>query len=167
MCGLLTEGREGGIQWEGQGGRNAVGEAGGRWCGWKGYSGRGAGLEVGVELSGAGSTQDSKEIGNGVMCANGVSAPAESYTSFRLVVLCDRPRTSNGTPALSAGGDRPYLISGADDKSVKIWDYQTKACVQTLDGHSHNIAAVCLHPELPIIVTGGWAWQHGAWLELE
>mmetsp|Transcript_1936 Transcript_1936/g.2994 ORF Transcript_1936/g.2994 Transcript_1936/m.2994 type:complete len:1036 (+) Transcript_1936:110-3217(+) len=52
------------------------------------------------------------------------------------------------------GGDRPYLISGADDKLVKIWDYQTKACVQTLDGHTHNIAAVCFHPELPIIVTG-------------
>lgn len=22
------------------------------------------------------------------------------------------------------GGDKPYLISGADDKLVKIWDYQ-------------------------------------------
>ena len=36
------------------------------------------------------------------------------------------------------GGDRPYLISGADDKLVKIWDYQTKTCVQTLDGHVPN-----------------------------
>ena len=24
------------------------------------------------------------------------------------------------------GGDKPYLLSGADDKTVKIWDYQTK-----------------------------------------
>eukprot|EP00798_Chlamydomonas_sp_ICE-L_P021129 gene21129-28016_t len=47
-----------------------------------------------------------------------------------------------------SGGDRPYLITGGDDKLVKIWDYQTKACVQTLDGHAHNIAA------LPLIVTG-------------
>lgn len=60
---------------------------------------------------------------------------------------------------LAAGGDRPYLISGADDKLVKIWDYQTKACVQTLDGHTHNIAAVCFHPELPLIVTGRYAAQ--------
>ena len=51
-------------------------------------------------------------------------------------------------------GDRPYLISGADDKLVKVWDYQTKACVQTLEGHSHNVSAVCFHPELPIIVSG-------------
>ena len=54
----------------------------------------------------------------------------------------------------AAGSDRPYLISGADDKLVKIWDYQTKACVQTLEGHLSNISAVCLHPELPLIVSG-------------
>jgi coatomer subunit beta' len=34
------------------------------------------------------------------------------------------------------GGDKPYLISGADDRLVKIWDYQNKTCVQTLDGHA-------------------------------
>ena len=51
-------------------------------------------------------------------------------------------------------GDRPYLISGADDKLAKVWDYQTKACVQTLEGHSHNVSAVLFHPELPIIITG-------------
>lgn len=51
-------------------------------------------------------------------------------------------------------GDRPYLISGADDKLAKVWDYQTKACVQTLEGHAHNVSSACFHPELPIIVTG-------------
>ena len=51
-------------------------------------------------------------------------------------------------------GDRPYLVSGADDKMAKVWDYQTKACVQTLEGHSHNVSAVCFHPELPVILTG-------------
>ena len=53
-----------------------------------------------------------------------------------------------------SSGDRPYIISGADDKLVKIWDYQTKSCVQTLEGHTHNISAACFHPELPIIITG-------------
>ena len=27
------------------------------------------------------------------------------------------------------GGDKPYLISGADDRLVKIWDYQNKTCL--------------------------------------
>ena len=51
------------------------------------------------------------------------------------------------------GGDRPYLVSGADDKLCKVWDYQTKACVQTLEGHTGNVSAVCFHPELPLIIT--------------
>ena len=37
---------------------------------------------------------------------------------------------------------------------AQVWDYQTKACVQTLEGHSHNISSCCFHPELPIILTG-------------
>lgn len=28
-----------------------------------------------------------------------------------------------------SGGDKPYLISGADDRQVKIWDYQVKAFI--------------------------------------
>ena len=53
-----------------------------------------------------------------------------------------------------SGGDKPYLITGGDDKKIKIWDYQNKSCVNTLEGHTHNISAVCFHPELPLIVTG-------------
>lgn len=34
-----------------------------------------------------------------------------------------------------------------------MWDYQTKACVHTLEGHAHNISAVAFHPELPVILT--------------
>jgi coatomer subunit beta' len=41
---------------------------------------------------------------------------------------------------------QPYLLTGADDNLVKIWDYQTKACVQTLEGHTHNVASVLFHP---------------------
>jgi len=51
------------------------------------------------------------------------------------------------------GGDKPYLLSGADDRTVKIWDYQTKACLQTLDGHMHNVSAVVFHPRLPLIIS--------------
>ena len=37
---------------------------------------------------------------------------------------------------------------------MQVWDYQTKSCVQTLEGHTHNVSAVCFHPELPIIISG-------------
>ncbi|KAK2701677.1 hypothetical protein QYM36_019682 [Artemia franciscana] len=51
-------------------------------------------------------------------------------------------------------GQKPYLISGADDCLVKIWDYQNRSCVQSLCGHTENVSAVVFHPELPIIITG-------------
>lgn len=52
------------------------------------------------------------------------------------------------------GGDRPYLVTGADDFSVKVWDYQTKTCVATLNGHTNNVSAVLFHPQLPLILSG-------------
>merc|ERR1719340_178483 len=52
------------------------------------------------------------------------------------------------------GSNQPNLISGADDRMVKIWDYQNKTCVQTLEGHAQNVSSVSFHPELPIILTG-------------
>jgi coatomer subunit beta' len=52
------------------------------------------------------------------------------------------------------GGDKPYLISGADDQKVKIWDYQNKTCVATLEGHTQNVMVTVFHPELPVILTG-------------
>lgn len=32
-----------------------------------------------------------------------------------------------------SGGDRPYLVSGADDRLVKIWDYQVGVSMFMLD----------------------------------
>lgn len=52
------------------------------------------------------------------------------------------------------GNDKPYLISGADDKTARVWDYQTKACITTLDLHDHNVSVATFHPHLPVILTG-------------
>lgn len=72
----------------------------------------------------------------------------------RATKLQTNGQARNCSTLLQYAGDRPYLVSGADDKLAKVWDYQTKACVQTLEGHSHNVSAVCFHPELPVILTG-------------
>jgi coatomer subunit beta' len=52
------------------------------------------------------------------------------------------------------GGDKPYLVSGSDDTTVIVWDYQSKAQVQKLTSHSHNVTSCCFHPRLPLIITG-------------
>ena len=39
-------------------------------------------------------------------------------------------------------------------RCIKIWDYQNKSCVQTLEGHAHNVVSVAFHPELPLVLSG-------------
>jgi coatomer subunit beta' len=50
--------------------------------------------------------------------------------------------------------DKPYILTTSDDKTVKIWDYTTKALIATLEGHTSNVSFACYHPELPIIISG-------------
>lgn len=50
--------------------------------------------------------------------------------------------------------DKPYLLTTSDDKTVKIWDYTTKALIATLEGHTSNVSFACYHPELPIVISG-------------
>ncbi|KAG5354790.1 Coatomer subunit beta' [Yarrowia sp. B02] len=52
------------------------------------------------------------------------------------------------------GADKPYLITSSDDKTVKVWDYQTKACVATMEGHTNNVSFAVFHPDLPVIISG-------------
>ena len=46
------------------------------------------------------------------------------------------------------GGDKPYIVTTSDDKTVRIWDYLSKSCVQTLTGHMSN-AVSYTHLTLP------------------
>ena len=36
---------------------------------------------------------------------------------------------------------------------MKVWDYQTTTCIQTLTGHEANINSVIYHPRLPYILS--------------
>ncbi|KAA8541828.1 hypothetical protein F0562_022980 [Nyssa sinensis] len=67
--------------------------------------------------------------------------------------LEDHSKGVNCVDFLTAG-HKPYLITGSDDHTAKVWDYEAKTCVHTLEGHTHNITAVCVHPEVPAIITG-------------
>jgi coatomer subunit beta' len=36
--------------------------------------------------------------------------------------------------------DKPYLVTTGDDKTLKFWNYLSKSCVQTIEGHTKNIS---------------------------
>lgn len=52
------------------------------------------------------------------------------------------------------GLDKPFLISGSDDKSVKIWDYLLKSCVHTIERHTYSVTSVAFLPGVPFFVSG-------------
>ena len=49
----------------------------------------------------------------------------------------------------------PYIVSSADDRTVRLWRYtDTKAWeVETMRGHSNNVSSVLFHPKLDVIIS--------------
>lgn len=49
---------------------------------------------------------------------------------------------------------KPYIITGADDKKIMVFDYLNKSCIQSIDDHTNNVSFCSFLKELPIIVSG-------------
>ncbi|UYV66932.1 PAFAH1B1 [Cordylochernes scorpioides] len=43
-----------------------------------------------------------------------------------------------------------YIVSAADDKTLRVWDIQNKRCHKTLEAHTHFY----FHPQAPFVVSG-------------
>ncbi|KAI8591759.1 hypothetical protein BDZ88DRAFT_449765 [Geranomyces variabilis] len=72
--------------------------------------------------------------------ANG--PPVSEMTSMSFAHdLIDEGRTSS-VYALACNPSGSILVSGSTDKSVRVWDYRTKACVMRLQGHQDNIRSL-------------------------
>ncbi|KEP67192.1 UNVERIFIED_CONTAM: COPI protein, putative [Hammondia hammondi] len=87
-----------------------------------------------------------------------VSAPHFTLTGHERGVNCIE---------YSKSGERPYLVSGSDDCTVRVWDYQTKQCIQVLSGHSRNVCSVLLTSlaghVLPLLFSAGEDAQLFVW----
>jgi WD40 repeat protein len=73
------------------------------------------------------------------------------YCAFSVV------RTLEGHPTASAiaiSADGKTLISGGQDKAIKVWDLQTGQLTKTLQSDSGEIQAVAIAPDGKTVVTG-------------
>jgi WD40 repeat protein len=64
--------------------------------------------------------------------------------------------------------DGSMLASGAEDRSVRIWDLQTGRCRHTLTGHKANVRKVAFRPGKPVLASSShdhfiklWAYETG------
>jgi WD40 repeat protein len=47
-----------------------------------------------------------------------------------------------------------HVVSGSDDKTIKVWEVATGACTATLTGHADTVRSVCMSPEGTHVVSG-------------
>ena len=50
--------------------------------------------------------------------------------------------------------DGAYILSGSDDKSLKLWDRQTGKIVKSYEGHSNRVNSVAFSPDGAYILSG-------------
>ena len=42
-------------------------------------------------------------------------------------------------------GTLPWVISGSDDMTIRIWNHQSQMCLSVIFGHLHYVMSVCFH----------------------
>ena len=66
--------------------------------------------------------------------------------SFTNALLGERPlltlRLGSGVNAIACSSDGRRIVSGSDDKSVRVWDASTGEVLNVLEGHTDSVRSV-------------------------
>jgi WD40 repeat protein len=46
------------------------------------------------------------------------------------------------------------FVSSSDDKTIKLWDFQTSWCIKTFTGHTDQVHSISFSPDGKFIVSG-------------
>jgi WD40 repeat protein len=61
----------------------------------------------------------------------------------------------NQVLSFSLSRDAKRMLSGSQDMTLRLWDVETRKCLQTLKGHTAEVCAVALSPDGKRAVSGG------------
>ena len=50
--------------------------------------------------------------------------------------------------------DRKYVVSGSEDKTIKIWEIETGRCIRTLEEHTSSVTSVVYSPNGKYVASG-------------
>ena len=82
----------------------------------------------------------------------GNSGTEIDYTKFQCLKTLEGHSERVFSVAYSPDGTK--IISGSRDKTVKIWDANTRECLKTLEGHSDDVWSVAYSPDGTKIISG-------------
>ncbi|KAJ7273244.1 WD40-repeat-containing domain protein [Mycena rebaudengoi] len=80
------------------------------------------------------------ETGNTLQIYRGHTGPVTSLT------FCDKDTSSH---------DESILITGSWDKTIKLWNTETKSLISSTDAHSDFVKCLFVFPSLRLLVSGG------------
>jgi WD40 repeat protein len=64
-------------------------------------------------------------------------------------------RHTNSVNSVAFSTDGTRLVSGSDDKTVKLWDVSSGQLIRTLEGHSSRVRSVAYSPDGSRVLSGG------------
>lgn len=81
-------------------------------------------------------------------------------------LICMRKKKTGPVRGIAFHSTQPLFVSGGDDYKVRVWNYKTKKCLFTLNGHMDYVRTVYFHHEYPWIISASddqtiriWNWQ--------
>ena len=63
---------------------------------------------------------------------------------------------TDSVTSVAVSSDGKYVVSGSEDKSVKIWSTETGDVVQSLTGHTDGVLSVAVSSDGKYVVSGSW-----------
>jgi small GTP-binding protein len=67
------------------------------------------------------------------------------------------------TWSIALSRDGRFLVSGSDDKTVRIWDLEQGCCAGVLEGHPKSVWSVAISPDDRLILSSGWRQAFRLW----